>query len=302
MNTRQTQLLRSALHLAEQRWAVLPLLPGSKRPAVRQWEQRATTDPDRITRCWQHAAYNIGLACGPSGLVVVDCDEPEHGQALPDHWQTLGLRSGAEILTRLARRAGEPLPPTYTVATPSGGWHLYFLVPAAAGLRNTAGTLGPLLDTRAAGGYVVAPGSVLDQGAYELYDDTDPARLPGWLAQALTPKPSTGDSAPSEIAPMHRSAYVEAALRNEAERVAAAQPGKQNITLFTASLALGRLVAGGAVDVDTVRAVLHRAMSRLPQTKPEPWTAEAIDATIRSGLRTAANRPRRLTDRKKDAA
>lgn len=54
-----------------------PLIPGDKRPAVTDWETRATTDRERITLCWTHAPYNVGIATGPSRLVVVDLDVPK---------------------------------------------------------------------------------------------------------------------------------------------------------------------------------------------------------------------------------
>lgn len=301
-----------ALCLAELGWRVFPLQPGSKKPALhghsrcpatgicrnghRGWEQRATANPARIRTCWGQVPYNIGLATKGSNLVVLDLDEPKPGERLPDGWSSLGVRSGAAVLDRLARRAGEVLPETYTVVTPSGGMHLYFRAPAGIELRNTAGELGPLIDTRAGGGYVVAPGSALPEGAYELYDDTEPAELPGWLVRALASKPSVALSTPHEIASAHRSSYVAAALRNEEQRVAAAPLRQQNNTLYIAALALGRLVAGGAVDEHTVRTVLHRGMSRLPATRPnEPWTAKQIDDTVDSAFRTAAGNPRYLT-------
>jgi hypothetical protein len=44
------ELLAAALDHAACGWSVFPLRPGDKRPAVRDWETRATTDPDRIHR------------------------------------------------------------------------------------------------------------------------------------------------------------------------------------------------------------------------------------------------------------
>ncbi len=312
MQIQTKQLSEWALCLAELGWRVFPLLPETKRPALHGretcpgtgacsrghlgWEQRATSDPARIKRCWSTRPYNIGLATGPSQLVVVDLDQPKAIRT-SDGQGSGSERSGADAFDELVRGAGVGVPDTYTVTTPSGGTHLYFRAPAEPELRNTAGVLGPLIDTRAHGGYVVAPGSVTPEGAYELYDDSEPAELPGWLAQELTKKPSVAISGPREIASAQPSSYVAAALRNEAQRVAAAEPGQQNNTLFTAALALGRLVAGGAVDEQRVREVLHHAMSRLPNTNAhDPWTPEAIEATIRSGLRLAAARPRRLVE------
>src|SRR5690349_6896433 len=61
------ELLTAALSAAGRGWHVFPLRPDDKRPAIERWEQRATTDPDRIRRCWTAGPYGIGLACGPSG-------------------------------------------------------------------------------------------------------------------------------------------------------------------------------------------------------------------------------------------
>src|SRR5689334_4117755 len=82
-----SDLLRVALDTAAQGWLVFPLAPGSKRPALHSaercpgtgqctsghagWEQRATTDPDRIRRAWSAGPYNVGIPTGPAGLVVV---------------------------------------------------------------------------------------------------------------------------------------------------------------------------------------------------------------------------------------
>lgn len=310
-----------ALLAAERGWKVFPLRAGTKRnPALhgsttctragvctgghQGWEQRATSDLDTVGKCWSHAAFNIAIATGPSGLLVVDCDQPKPGFSWPTGWNRGEATNGEDVLTVLAEQAAVPWPATYTVITPSGGKHFYFRAPTGIRLRNTSGALGPLVDTRAGGGYVVAPGSITPEGSYEVLDDAEPAELPGWLVRALTPKRSVAVSAPHEIASARVSRYVSAALRNECERLAATNSGPQNQALFTAALALGRLVAGGSADDATVREALHHTMSRLPLMRPnDPWTSPQIDATIDSGFRIAARNPRTLhTARGGDAA
>lgn len=315
------QLADWALTLADQGWPVFPLRPGGKTPALHKrehcqrvrfcrdghqtWEARATTRSEPIARRWRRSAYNVGLATGPAGLVVLDLDVPDYGEMPPDGWNILGVSSGADVLAYLAERDRATVPATYTVATPSGGTHLYFRSPRGNHFRNTQGEnggLGWLIDTRAHGGYVVAPGSLVAPGGYELVDDREPVELPGWLVRALAPKPAQRHSgrgnaadAVAENATNHRSAYVAAALRNEANRVAQARSGQQNRTLFTAALALGRLVAGGSLDQATARATLHEAMRHVPNTKPDqPWTPEVIDQTITSGFHTGTSRPRHV--------
>ena len=89
--------LNWALHLASRDWAVFPLAPGTKRPAIREWEHRATTDPKRIKGCWYAGAgYGIGIATGPSRLVVLDLDPAD--TAGPDGAGGLaGVGGGVEV-------------------------------------------------------------------------------------------------------------------------------------------------------------------------------------------------------------
>jgi hypothetical protein len=103
-------LLDWALYLAAMGWHVFPLAPTTKRqPAVKDWENRATTDPDRIRRCWTADRWNIGVATGPSGLVVVDLDMPKDGDTGPD---------GPTALATLAAERGGPVPNTFTSPHP----------------------------------------------------------------------------------------------------------------------------------------------------------------------------------------
>lgn len=308
MDVLTDELRRHAHELAEHGWPVFPLRPGSKIPALHGrehcpttgacasghagWEQRATTNPDVIQRCWSHNAYNIGLATGPAGLVVLDLDVAKPGETAPEGWNMLGIASGADVLEHLAHRARATVPTTYTVTTASGGTHLYYRTPRGMTLRNTAGMLGWLVDTRAAGGYVVAPGSRVPPGGYELLDDRDPVELPGWLVQTLAPKPPVPDSAPREISSAHRSGYLRAALDAETRRVTAALPGARNKALFIAACALGQLVAGEALtDHDARTALEHASQAHLDTGAYSPAQR---DKTITSGLRAGATRPRTL--------
>lgn len=155
--TREDPFLRAALVAAGRGWSVFPLVPGEKTPAVRGWEQRATTDRRQIYRWWAGGAgFNVGIACGPSGLVVVDLDD--RGEDEPPE-AFVGARGGQDVFATLATAADAPVPiDTYTVATPSGG-HLYFRAPGEHVLRDSAGALGWRVDTRATGGYVVGAGT-----------------------------------------------------------------------------------------------------------------------------------------------
>ena len=295
MNTEH--LRRHALHLAGRGWHVFPITPGAKKPPViDRWETRASTDPEQIHYWWRQAAYSIGIATGPSGLVVVDLDTPKPGEPIPDRWAVPGISSGAGVLRALARSQGTTITPTYAVSTPSGGWHLYYTTPPGTALRNTHHVIGWKIDTRAHGGYVVAPGSPVPPSGYELFDDRDPTELPNWLHQALTPTPSTGLSTPAMAATTNPDGYTTAALRGETYRVRTAPPGQHNAVLCRAAYALGQLVGAGLLDDATARAELTTAAGVLISADCD-CTPTEVARVITASLAAGAANPRRTTPR-----
>jgi hypothetical protein len=126
----------------------------------------AVTDNARVRHFWTCApSANIGIATGRA--VVLDVD-PRHG--------------GDETLAKFA-----DLPPTWQVTTGGGGKHYYFA--ADAEIRNSAGHIGPGLDVRGVGGYVVAPPSLHITGRRYTWDrspeQTALAPMPAWLLAAV---------------------------------------------------------------------------------------------------------------------
>ena len=297
MNATCTTLHTWALHFAARGWHVFPITPGAKKPPViHRWETRASTDLDQINYWWQRIPYSIGIATGPSGLVVVDLDTPKSGETVPDRWAALGIGSGAGVLRALARQHDTTVTPTFAVTTPSGGWHLYYTAPPGAPLRNTQAVTGWKIDTRAHGGYIVAPGCPVAPGGYELIDDRDPAELPSWLHQALTPRPPTATSAPAVAAAANHSGYVCAAVRGEAQRVRTAPPAQHNAVLCRAAYALGQLIGAGLLDQDTARTELTAAAGVLTDADCD-CTPREVARVIAAGLAAGARNPRRTTAR-----
>lgn len=284
-------LLASALAAADRGWHVFPLRPNDKRPAIKDWQRRATTDRRRILRCWSAGPYNVGIACGPARLVVIDLDVAKPGAAIPPPWAGSHVRHGREVLDNLAAETGQPSPvATFTVATGTGGAHLYFTAPDGEPLRNSAGRLGWLVDTRADGGYVVAGGSVVAGRLYRVTDDRLPASLPAWIGSALRPDGAPAPAAPDVLTLIgDRSRYAATALRKEVDRVLAAEPGTRNHALNAASHSMGQLVAAGMLSRELTADVLHQAgiAVGLPDR-------EAV-ATVRSGLTAGAKHPRALS-------
>jgi hypothetical protein len=296
-------LLASAHRYAERGMYVHPLLVGSKEPRWTNWEERATRDPEVIERTWGRAPFNIGIACGPSGLVALDLDVPHEGEVSgsPE------IVDGMTMLTSLAARTpGARITPTLTVRTPSGGRHLVYRAPAGVGVRNTARTLGFCLDTRAAGGYIVGIGSVVDGAAYVLEDGspTEPAVLPEWLLTLVTaaPQPPKAGGAPRRADVVARlqeltrqgtreQRWAAGILRSECDELAAMKEGGRNNRLNLAAYRAGQLVAAGLVDQAVAEEQLTEAAQECGLGVDTP---REIEKTIRSGLTAGLSRPRRM--------
>ncbi|MEU5429970.1 bifunctional DNA primase/polymerase [Streptomyces olivoreticuli] len=282
-------LLNAALDTAERGWHVFPVRPGDKRPAISEWESRATTDRARITRCWTHTLYNIGIATGPSRLVVVDLDTPKReDETPPAEWAQPGITDGADVLAALCEQHGRRYPcETYSVRTWSGGTHLYFAAPDGDELHNTRGKLGWKIDTRAVGGLVVGAGSIVNGDPYAVMHEAVPEPLPLWLAGLLRSAPLPPQK-PVTVALTtdRRGSYLRAAVNGELERVTSSPPDGHNNALYLASVALGQLIAGGELNAVDVTDWLTAAALRVGQSDGE------ARRTIASGLKAGAQRPR----------
>lgn len=314
MSTR-TDLATAAIAATERGWHVFPLRASSKEPAVhgearctragdcrnghRTPEQRAVSvlsERDRNT--WRAKGWNVAIATGPSGLLVVDLDVPKlDDKPRPDAWNLPGINDGLDVFVAVCEQAGQPVPwDTFTVRTPSGGTHLYFVAPHGVHLRNTGGDrgrgLGWKIDTRAWGGHVVAPGSVVDGRVYRVENDHEPQPLPQWLCERLTPPPlPKAPTTPVTRAHGRRKAFLQAAIDGEVKRVTSAQSNR-NWALYEASTALGQLVAGGALTEQDVRATLLAAAAG--HIAADAYSERQAHATITSGLRAGTARPRRV--------
>ena len=162
-------LLKAALAYARRGVPVFPCEPEGKRPLTYNGFWDASADPRRVAAWWDRwPDANLGVPTGErSGLLVLDID-PGTG--------------GLESLAALERAYGT-LPKTAKTRTGCGGVHIFFGYPAAEEVRNSAGKLGPGLDVRGEGGYVIVPPS-RTRGVYEWLDRT-PLAQPSWLLECL---------------------------------------------------------------------------------------------------------------------
>jgi len=139
----------------------------SGRPLWRNFPDEARPRDDEIR---QHQTNGGNTGVSTDGLIVLDIDT---------------RRGGAEGL-QVLEMAQDNLPPTYTVATPGGGKHIYFK--ASRPFANSHDKVAPGVDVKAHRGYVVGAGSARADGKYAIENDAPIADAPAWL-EALCDAP-----------------------------------------------------------------------------------------------------------------
>lgn len=195
-----------------------------KHPRTTRGLHDATSDPAKVQSWWETwANANIAIRTGAtSNLVVLDSD--------PD-------KGGTETLAALEAKYGT-LPDTPQSITGRLGRHILFQHPGGQ-LSNSVEQLGPGLDVRADGGYIIAPGSLHRSGrryAWDISchpDDIPVAPLPDWL-ETLLKKPTP--------TPRRSATNTDGHIPD----------GRRNDTLFKAGCALRR---HGATE-EAIRAAL----------------------------------------------
>jgi Bifunctional DNA primase/polymerase, N-terminal/Primase C terminal 1 (PriCT-1) len=197
----EAHALVAALDYASRGWPVFPLHTPvtsgrtrcscsrnckniGKHPRTMHGLKDATTNSVQIERWWgMWPDANVGIATGSgSEFFALDVD-PRH--------------DGGDTLAQLEMQYGT-LPTTVISRTGGGGEHRVFR--HVEGIRNIAGNrLGPGLDVRGDGGYVVAPPSIHESGrpyAWDIDyhpDETLIAKAPDWLVRmAITPATEDG--------------------------------------------------------------------------------------------------------------
>lgn len=277
---------RIALACASMGWPVLPLRRATKRPALKRWPELATTSVETIQEWWS-AAF-VGCLCGvatgrEAGIWVLDVD--------------VKADNGVEALLALEARLGS-LPRTFTVRTPSGGWHLYFTYPEDREVK-TSGTTDrtPVewrgLESRGWHGQVVAPGTAIGALKYEVVEDTEVAEAPDWLLDHFTRRerePWAGEVVDRSY-DQGLLEWAEEELEREAAELAEVTQGR-NTSLNLAAFRLGGLAAHALLAEEDVRRELHAACEvngLLGEDGEGQW-----ELTYRSGWDAGAAQPRWL--------
>jgi len=271
----------AALEYAARGCRVFPVTPGQKKPPlVIAWPKRATEDAATIREWWQKwPDANVGIATGKaSGFFALDID-PRHG--------------GDGTLADLEARHGT-LPLTVEAKTGGVGRHVLFSCPAVK-VPNSTGKIGPGLDIRGEGGYIVAPPSVHPSGGVYSWDcdrhpdEVDLAPAPGWLLDAIASDSRPADADP-ESAPASPATPALDALRRIPE-------GQRNDRIrFAACSDRGRGASDEALQIGC-RGAAARCAPRFPVAEADriaacvarypaglPYTAEDARHDALAGL------------------
>lgn len=254
--------------------------PG-KHPLLRRGLHEATTDPETIERWWRRWPHaNVAIRTGLiSDLVVLDIDGP----------------AGIDSLRQL-KQNHRRLPPTTTVRTGSGGLHFYFLHPGMDIPNRASSVLGPGIDVRGDGGYVIAPPSRHMSGGQYAWESPGAHRRlpPTWLTTLLTNRPEP-QRCSVDLAAIRSDRGVNAwaltALEREVACITHAPKGRRNHTLNRSAFVLGQIVGGGHLDRDRVSDFLHDAGVAAGLGERE------IHRTIESGLSAGERLPRHPPER-----
>lgn len=166
--------LQQALALAERGFHVFPCEANGKKPVITDFPNRATRDPEQITKWFTGNSYNIGISTTRFGddkaLCVVDIDNKN------------GKNGDAQLLA--LELEGHELPPSLEQSTPSGGRHIVYVTERP--LKQGVDVLGSGLDIRSRGGYIVGPGSEIDDKPYrQINGHGHVVPAPDWLVHRL---------------------------------------------------------------------------------------------------------------------
>jgi hypothetical protein len=188
------------------------------------------------------------------------------------------------------------LPDTPMAHTASGGLHLYFAPPDHVEIGCTEGArgcgIGPGLDWRGEGGYVIAPspGSGYAWDPHWHLDSVPLSPVPPALLPRL-PKPR--DLVQPTNPTTGLSPYAEAALDSACRNILAAPAGQQEATLNVECFAIGTLAGAGAIPVEFACRVLVWAARRIRDHDPRrPWRTVEIERKVDRAFGDGMRQPR----------
>ncbi len=303
-----SELAFAAVRYANAGIGVFPLRPRDKKPYGRtDGLKSATRDAETVRGWWSGrvplplkpdeadrrpvfagTASNIGIATGsPAGFWVLDLD---------------GEEAEAGLAALVAVHG--PLPDTVEQSTGKGR-HLCFAWDPAFEIRNSASKIGPNIDVRGEGGYIVAPPSIHPSGRQYAWTpghapgEMPFAAAPEWLVRMAMPAAAPAEAprkAQRVVIEGRATKYGEACLTTAVRMIATAAVGQQQDRLWGYACFVGSLVGGREIERDYAREALIAAGEAMtPGGKP--WLRKEIESHVDRGLAKGELHPRTAEQR-----
>jgi hypothetical protein len=262
----------------------------SKAPITKSGFHDALTDCHEVHRLYtERPDLGLGLVGGcrigavEGRLFVLDLD------IKPD--PTVEL-DGVQAVQALAA-AGMELHRTKVVQTWSGGWHVYMLENEPKPIGRRIRLRVPLdgrevrtgIDVCGAGGYWIAPPTVIEQGGkrgeYRTARDLPIAWAPRWLLDLAKPVPPPPVREPDPYTGQDRGA--EALLTQACADISSAGKGERHLTVYRSAITAGRLVGAGRLLEATAREHLEQAARLVYGGRLDRRTRDQVARGIQRG-------------------
>jgi putative DNA primase/helicase len=276
--------LDCALAYADAGFRVFPynVTTADKRPHIKGWPDRATTDETILTEWWPRwPQADVGWPV-PNGTVAIDLDVKNGNDGIKDFIELDG-RCPFDIETPIAR-------------TRSGGLHLFFAVERNV-VGNSAQRHGRAIDIRTTHidahgnktcGPVVLPTPLNGRVWLKPPLSVAKAQAPGWLIEQYY-KVEPLSVSPMRIAARH-TAYGRRELERLCWRIKNAPHGRRDVTRNGAIFSIAQYVAGGEMEESDAWAAALEAAHAQP-SYGDPVDPRQIDYQARRSFAQGLRRP-----------
>lgn len=262
-------------------WKIFPVARAAKKPLTPHGFKDASNKLEQVHDWWEKwKDANVAIVTGrDNGFWVLDIDKKS---------------GGLETLKDLQDQHGRLN--TLMIQTGGGGLHYYFKYDLDSSQRVKNGVeFLKGIDTRGDGGYVVAPPSLHSNGNhYQVIHDVDPEPAPQWLIDLLKEKniiqseEKKTNNGPAKHTDK-TSPYGKKALEIQCQNIRTATEGTRNHTLNKAAYSIGRLIAGGEIEMTEAVMELEKAGTDAGLDAHE--TKNTINSGIKSGERDPKTAP-----------
>jgi hypothetical protein len=275
----------------------LKIFPSSaaKRPLIKDWPNRATTDQAIIAAWWRMWPYAEPAWALPYTIAVLDLDVKNHKNGYADFERLAGIPADRF--------------PAPQASSPSGGRHLICATGAKRYL-NAVPIAGLGVDLKTQVGFVVLPGAGNGR-RWIPGKPSKPAPIPPAISALLKGR-SDLERAPAirehisaiaaRDAPGHPLAafagnatrYGRAALEGVCSAIRNAPDGIQEITLNSGAHKIGLLIGRRELPPNAADAVLEAGLAMPSYDPRRPWTVKLIENKITRGIADGMRREARI--------